>query len=252
MLPRKIGRGTNKPPPPPSPEDSPNVASRVVTPTIIRRRGGKKTEEIKYGPKQIPIEEQAGIHLDRSVMDEFAKDSLGRDVFTIEERIQEWEETEELYHLNKDAPIPIDSKILRISEYGIHLNGGDMGEGKCIPPTTPILMYDGSTKEAQYVVEGDLIMGPDSKSRTVMKTTRGYGPMFRITPTKGEPWECNDVHMLTLVRVNGALGRAGNDQPGDTIDVPLDEWLTWTSSKKILYKLFRVGVDFPWQPPVPD
>ena len=248
-LPRRIGRGTNKPPP--SSEDSPNVTSRVVTPTIIRRRGGKKTEEIKYGPKQIPIEEQAGIHLDRSVMDEFAKDSLGRDVFTIEERIQEWEETEELYLLNRDAPTPIDSKILRISEYGIHLNGGDMGEGKSWRKGTPMLMYDGNIQNVEDIVEGDLLMGPDSMPRTVLKTTKGHGPMFRIVPTKGDPWECNDVHILTLVRVNGALGRGGGDKPGDIIDVPLDEWLTWTSSKKILYKLFRVSVDFPWQPPVP-
>ena len=133
VLPRRIGRGSKRPPP--SPGDSPDVATRIATPTTIRRRGNKKTEEIKYGPKQIPIEEQAGVHLDRSVMDEFAKDSLGRDVFTIEERIQEWEETEELYDKYKDAPIPIDPKVLRISEYGIHLNGGDMGEGKTLTAT---------------------------------------------------------------------------------------------------------------------
>ena len=65
---------------------------------------------------------------------------------------------------------------------------GATGTGKCWGVGTPILMFDGTTKSVEDVKTGDLLMGPDSTSRTVLSTTNGISPLYRISPIKGESW----------------------------------------------------------------
>lgn len=113
------------------------------------------------------------------------------------------------------------------------------GGGKCLGPEVPVLMYSGEIKSASEVRVGDLLMGPDSKPRTVLSTCAGDGEMYRIAPVKGDPWTCNDVHVLTLVHT----------ETGSVIDVPLDEWSRSTKWFKHLHKLFQPeAIDFPPQP----
>lgn len=75
---------------------------------------------------------------------------------------------------------------------------GATGAGKCLGKHTPVLMYDGGIKNVEDIQTGDLLMGPDSRPRTVLSTTKGRGELFKIIPRKGQPWVCNDVHVLTL------------------------------------------------------
>ena len=103
----------------------------IHVPRILRRRGLTDVKD-KRGPKQIPIEDQAGSYFDESTWDDFVVDPLGRDKFTVNERREEWLRTEELYHENCDAPIPVDPKELRLPRYGIHLSAGGMGSGKTL------------------------------------------------------------------------------------------------------------------------
>jgi len=70
--------------------------------------------------------------------------------------------------------------------------------GKCFHPNTELIMYDGSMKQAQYITIGDKLMGDDSTPRTVLETTVGEGIMYKITPTKGEPFTVNGPHILCL------------------------------------------------------
>jgi superfamily II DNA or RNA helicase len=72
------------------------------------------------------------------------------------------------------------------------------GSGKCYGRGTPILMYDGSVKPVEDIAVGDLLMGPDSTPRRVESLARGREEMFRITPIKGDPFECNRSHILCL------------------------------------------------------
>jgi hypothetical protein len=113
---------------------------------------------------------------------------------------------------------------------------GMAGGGKCLAPTTEVLKYDGSVVFAKDVVAGDLLMGPDSRPREVMSTTSGTGEMFKINPNKGDSWECNDVHVLTLV----------DTDTNEVIDIPLNEYLLKSPRWKIAKKLFQPdnGVEF--------
>lgn len=68
----------------------------------------------------------------------------------------------------------------------------------CLHPSTSILMYDGSIKIAKDIKIGDILMGPDSTKRTVLKTDFGMDDMYKIIPKKGESWVCNSKHVLTV------------------------------------------------------
>lgn len=138
-----------------------------------------------------------------------------------------------------------------IREVGARLKSGKLGGviratagwGKCCGLGTPILRKDGSILPIEDIVAGDTLMGPDSQGRTVLSTTRGSGELYRITPVVGEPWVCNDVHVLTLV----------HSVSGEVIDIELGDYLALPAWKKRDLKQFAPerGVDFSEGPQLP-
>lgn len=110
------------------------------------------------------------------------------------------------------------------------------GWGKCLGLGTPVLKFDGSIVPVEAVKEGDLLMGPDSKPRRVLSTTRGTGPLYRIVPTVGDSWVCNDAHILTLV----------HSVTNEVQDIPLQDYLRLPAWKKRHLKQFSPedGVEF--------
>jgi hypothetical protein len=110
---------------------------------------------------------------------------------------------------------------------------GSPGCGKCLGEGTPVLLADGRVLPVEQIVVGDRLMGPDGKARIVLSTTMGRAPLYRIEPLKGEPWVCNDVHVLTLV----------NSYTDEVIDISLDKWHASGSSFKHDHKQFSVGVE---------
>jgi hypothetical protein len=121
----------------------------------------------------------------------------------------------------------------RIEQASVYAAVDHPGDGKCLGPGTPVLMADGRVLPVEQIATGDRLMGPDGKSRTVLSTNVGRGPLYRIDPIKGEPWVCNDVHMLTLV----------NTDSDKVIDIPLDKWLASAPYFQSRHKQFSVGID---------
>ena len=72
------------------------------------------------------------------------------------------------------------------------------GQGKCHGLGTQILMFDGSIKLVQHIVEGDMLMGDDSTPRTVLSLARGTDEMYEISSTKGTKYTANSEHILCL------------------------------------------------------
>ena len=120
-------------------------------------------------------------------------------------------------------------------DHGMIIICGPTGSGKCLGKGTEVLMYSGEIKKVETIKKGDLLMGPDSKPRKVLKTNTGRGPLFRITPNNGKPWVCNDAHILTLKKGN------------KVIDVPIIDFFKGRNLKKKVkdWKLFRVAAKFP-------
>jgi superfamily II DNA or RNA helicase len=104
--------------------------------------------------------------------------------------------------------------------------------GKCLSPSTPVLMYNGSIKLAIEIKPGDVLMGPDSQPRVVRNTVSGEDQMFRIIPNRyAEPFECNSCHVLVLY----------DHKTDSIIDVQLDEFLKWNKDRQRLARLVRAG-----------
>lgn len=107
------------------------------------------------------------------------------------------------------------------------------GTGKCLGKGTEVILYDGRAVMVETIKAGDLLMGPDGKSRRVLSTVEGSGELYKIEPKRGEPWICNDAHILTLVdTVSGAIK-----------DVSIQEWLNASKTFRHCHKQFSVGVD---------
>lgn len=80
--------------------------------------------------------------------------------------------------------------------------------GKCLAKGTPVMMYDGSIKKAEDVVEGDRLMGDDSTPRNVLSLARGRERMVRVAPTSNchEPYVVNESHILSILRRKSGSG----------------------------------------------
>lgn len=113
------------------------------------------------------------------------------------------------------------------------------GSGKCLGKGTKVVKYDGTVVPVEEVRDGDVLMGLGSRPRKVLRTNHGVGPLFEIRPVKGDPWVCNDVHVLTLV----------NSVTNEVRDVALDDYLAHagTTFNKDA-KLFRAPIELPRQP----
>ena len=70
--------------------------------------------------------------------------------------------------------------------------------------------------------------------------------MYRVTPTKGKPFEVNGDHILSLVM-------SGNDPlpDGTVINLPVHEYLEKNGKWRHHAKAYRVGIDWPsWPVPI--
>lgn len=125
---------------------------------------------------------------------------------------------------------------------------GPSGGGKCLGRGTPILMYSGEIKPVEDVAVGDIIMGPDSTPREVLRLGRGRDTMYKVTPVKGDAYVVNSAHILTLVALAGVIINGRTYAKGDWIDINIVDYMNLSRYKRAVLKGIRVGVDFPERP----
>lgn len=146
---------------------------------------------------------------------------------------------------------PSEDQVQAIEKFDKWFNGpspkffsliGPAGTGKCLGLDTPVMLYSGEVIPVQDVQAGMQLMGPDSEPRTVESTSKGRGPLYRVTPTKGAPWVCNDAHIMMLTGTN--------HKAGQIIDVSVIDILKDPEEYRKNWKLFRVPTKFParWKP----
>ena len=111
------------------------------------------------------------------------------------------------------------------------------GGGKCLGKGTAVLMFDGTTKNVEDVIENDLLMGPDSKSRIVKSTVKGYGELYRVKQNNGDDFVCNDEHILCLQNTRKSTAN-------EEVHVTASDYYKSGVRLKHHYKGFKVGVEF--------
>lgn len=72
------------------------------------------------------------------------------------------------------------------------------GATRCEAKGTKILMWDMSVKNIEDVVVGDLLMGDDSKPRTVISLHKGHGKLYKVKQASGDDYIVNEDHILVL------------------------------------------------------
>ena len=140
-----------------------------------------------------------------------------------------------------------------VNTYLQHVNkvkyGGGLLElpcayGKCLGINTEILMYDGSIKKVQNVIEGDLLMGDDSRPRTVLSLARGKEQMYKVETKKGEGYIVNESHILSL---KCDSNHSKCLQKGTIVDISVQDYLSLPKSFHgnggVLYG-YRVPINF--------
>lgn len=116
-------------------------------------------------------------------------------------------------------------------------------KGKCVGLLQQVIMYDGSVKYAKDIVVGDKLASPTGYN-TVTSTTTGRSELFEIVYPWGDSYTVNDVHVLSLKRSKAE----GRHKHGDILNVPLDEYLTWSEGRKQRYKGWKSGIELPEKP----
>lgn len=185
-------------------------------------------DEISHGEIAKPgvfsmAKTMSGIKLEKSA---FSEDDVLRDFVSTKEV------TEKIDKFIEAIP--------RYKKYGIFPKRGVLLHGPpgCHAKGTEILMFDGSTKKVEDVVVGDLLMGPDSKPREVLKLASGRESMVKIKPVKGEEFIVNINHILHLTP-------SGSEVLTTTpVNMSVLDYLKQNRNFKERYKLTRTGVEF--------
>lgn len=127
---------------------------------------------------------------------------------------------------------------------------GPPGVGKCLARDTPIIMFDGTIKNVQDIEVGDLLMGDDSKSRTVLSLARGREKMYKVHQVKGDNYTVNESHILSLkltkMYKKNKFQYINNRQyrKGDIVDISVRDYIELSNHKKSTLKGFKVGIEF--------
>ena len=118
------------------------------------------------------------------------------------------------------------------------------GVGKCLAKGTKILMYDGTFKNVEDIIVGDVIMGDDSTPRRILSLARGSEMMYDVIPTKGDKYTVNESHILSLKITNIGKDRltilGEKYHSGDIVDISVLDYLTVSKTAKHVLKGFRV------------
>lgn len=179
----------------------------------------------------------------------------------------------------RDQDVVFNEAIKNLKEKHSCFIAAFTGFGKCLAPGTEVLMFDGTKKAVEDIVEEELIMGDDSTPRKILSICNGKEEMFEIVPQKGESFTVNKSHILTLYASGqGRIAKNKNrfsvswfngnrstsklfqtrkeaerysmvvvKEYGHVFDIKLVDYLNLPPGHKHVLKSFWVQVNYPFQ-----
>lgn len=162
----------------------------------------------------------------------------------LQEKTSPWEWAEEPPRLRPYQVEAVEA-LLRAGHGAVEI--GCHGRGQ------RILMFNGSLKEVQDVVVGDLLMGPDSRPRRVLELCRGRDSIYRVRTVNGQVMVVNGHHLLSLRRTKrrnrseALIQKKSRTYRGDNPEViiSVNDYINQTEKFRFLYKMYGTGVTFP-------
>jgi hypothetical protein len=120
---------------------------------------------------------------------------------------------------------------------------------RCLEKGTEVLMFDGSKKKVEDIRVGELVMGPDSKPRTVSNINSGKEKMYKVISkdkNRKVTYGANESHILTLKYCSDDYRY--DAKKGDILDITIRDYLKLPKRQRRLLQGFKVGVEFESKP----
>lgn len=221
--------------------DKPVVKDPKALGTYLREQGLMLRRTRADVGRELPALTRATHHIEANLggiaklsetVAELARTILTQHGITSQERMKASSELDwRLRHATGMAKAPYVAEFVRmlveageqVLLYGWH--------HECFAKGTQVLMFDGTTMPVEDVAVGARVMGPDSRPRTVKSLTRGHGAMYRVTPTKGDPWVCSENHILAL--------RCSEKNRRPYVTMPVSEYMQLSPRARRAYALYR-------------
>jgi DNA polymerase III delta prime subunit len=130
---------------------------------------------------------------------------------------------------------------------------GPTGSGKCLGFNTPVLMFNGTTKMVQDIVQGDKLMGDDMTLRNVLSVSRGQEKMYKVFQNHGIEYVVNESHILSLIMMKDKEDNRNGDimdrnghmyKTGDIVDISVRDYNNLNSNQKRCLRGYRVPIIF--------
>lgn len=116
--------------------------------------------------------------------------------------------------------------------------------GKCLGKGTKVIMYDGTLKNVEDIMVGDVIMGDDSTPRNVLSLCKGKEMMYIVKQVRGIEYRVNENHILCLMSSRNECNR----HHGDKKDMSLGEYIKKSNKFKNNWKGYKCSrIEFPEQ-----
>ncbi len=135
---------------------------------------------------------------------------------------------------------------------------GGRSSGKCLGIGTKVMMSNGLLKNVEDIIVGDKVMGPDSKPRNVLSTTRGFSKLYEVVQSSAENYIVNEDHILSVKRTKSSyVGKKladGTISPryphlGHVVNMNVVDYMCESDKFKTCLIGYKAGViDLPEQP----
>jgi len=113
----------------------------------------------------------------------------------------------------------------------------------CLAEGTEVMMYDGTFKKVEDIYEGNLVMGWDSKPKTVTVAGTGFQQMYEVHDRNGNfIYKCNENHIMTL-KYCSSDSRYGVKK-GQIIDISVKDYLKLPERHQRILMGFKVPINF--------
>jgi Rad3-related DNA helicase len=122
----------------------------------------------------------------------------------------------------------------------------------CHAAGTLVVMMDGALRRVEDICVGDVLLGPDSTPRRVLRLHRGRQPMYQVTPVKGESFVVNQDHLLSVVVMQQSASSTFPSEQRRVETTTPARWVNSTEWYRHCRKLRRSGaVVFETEPQLP-
>ncbi len=116
----------------------------------------------------------------------------------------------------------------------------------CFAKDTPVILFNGSVKMIQDVTIGDVLMGPDSTPRKVLRLFTGQSPLYEIKQTNGMNYSVTPNHLVSMTR-RRSISKDYNRYPNlaDDIEITAEDLSNASGKFLEVFAGYRASVSYP-------